>query len=72
MARPWSHHDAGDWIIRARPQAAGAGWYAEAKRKADGEFAEHALLEPVHFDIHFEFADSESAVVAKLRRELAH
>ncbi len=71
-SRDWTHHDAGDWMIRARPQRDGAAWYGEAKRKADGPFAKHALYEPWHLEIHFEFADTESAVVQKLRREIAH
>lgn len=71
-ARDWQHHEAGDWAIRARPKSEGPGWYAEAKRKSDGPFAEHALLESWHLDIHFEFADTEAAVVAKLRRQLTN
>lgn len=70
--REWTHHEAGDWAIRARPKEKGEGWYGEAKRKADGPFAEHALLEPPRCEIHFEFADTEADVVAKLRRELTH
>lgn len=74
----WSHHDAGEWKIRTRPSRSGAAvldghaWYGEAKRKADGEWAEHALKEPVDCDIYFNFGATESDVVAKLRREVCH
>lgn len=72
-ARDWNYHDVGDWLIRTQPsQQRRSEWFGEAKRKADGPFAEHALAEPINCDIYFEWADTESDVVLKLKRELLH
>jgi len=68
----WTYHDAGEWQIRTRParEPTNEPWYGEAKRKSDGEFAKHALLEPTNCDIYFEFGRDEAEVVRKLKREL--